>query len=48
VLKPGFRLDPAKELSLKDKGTIVLELPALSISVVSNIKAAGDQNAQNR
>jgi hypothetical protein len=48
VQKPGFSLDPEKEISLKDKGTIVLDLPAQSISVLSNIKATGNQNAQNR
>jgi hypothetical protein len=47
VIKPGFRMDPAKEFRLKNGGAIHIIIPAKSISAVSNIRAMHDEKARN-
>ena len=36
VNKPGFRMDPVKEVILNDKKGIILKIPAQSISAFTN------------
>jgi hypothetical protein len=48
VMSPGFRMDPVKELSVKDSREITLKIPAQSISALTNMHATHDQPAVNR
>jgi hypothetical protein len=48
VVKPGFRMDPVKEMVLKDKKKIILEIPAQSICTLTNMHSMHDEPASNR
>ena len=48
VSGPGYRMDPLKELEIKDGKLIELELPAKSISALSGYRATHDQMARQK
>jgi hypothetical protein len=48
VVNPGFRMDPVKEIIIKDNKEIVLKIPPQSISALTNMHVLHDQTAQNR
>jgi hypothetical protein len=48
VLKPDFKLNPISQFGIKDGKEIVLKLPGLSISTLTNIHALQNEPAQNR
>ena len=48
VVKTGFRMDPVKEVILKDKEGIVLKIPAKSISAFTNKHFMHEEQAVNR
>jgi hypothetical protein len=48
VVKPDYRMDPVKELSVSEKQEITLTIPALSISAFTSIKVMHDKPAANK
>ena len=48
ITKPGFRMDPVKELTLKDNKDIILTLPARSICTLTNMHVTHDEPAKKR
>jgi hypothetical protein len=48
VIKPDFRMDPVKQIIIKDGKEILLKVPAQSICALTNIHAMHDELAVNR
>jgi hypothetical protein len=48
VLKPGYKMDPKKEILINDNKDIVLKLPAKSISALTNIRLMHEEPALNK
>jgi hypothetical protein len=48
ALKPEFRMDPSREIIIKDKKEIVLKLPAKSIYTLTNMHVMHNEQAANK
>lgn len=48
VMKSGFRMDPVKEISIRDKKEIILKIPAHSICTLTNMHVMHNEMALNR
>lgn len=48
VVKPGFRMDPVKEIIISNDNKIVLKVPARSICTLTNMHVLHNQQSLNR